>query len=226
MTPATQGPEQYAELVKRLELGVYKPSRFDVGGDDDWDIPSANAAMDAAMAAIEKLIADNATLEARAVNAEQEVERLRHEVESAGALRLRMEAHKQSADAARQNFHTMQLAANELRKERDAARTALVAAWNSFAGHVVDEFEDIHAIAQMADGDLPSQIESLTTQRDAAEARVAKLEEALRPFAEAADIKLCGEWRDDERFAQTDVGFYLTFGHLRTARSTLTSKAP
>jgi len=49
----------------------------------------------------------------------------------------------------------------------------------------------------------------------------AKLREALEPFAKAADIKLCGEWRDDERFGQTDVSFHLTFGDLRKARAAL-----
>jgi hypothetical protein len=44
-----------------------------------------------------------------------------------------------------------------------------------------------------------------------------QLREALVPFAKAGEIKLCGEWRDEERFAQTDVGFHLNFGHLRRA---------
>jgi hypothetical protein len=51
--------------------------------------------------------------------------------------------------------------------------------------------------------------------------RTERLEAALRPFAKAADVKLCGEWRDDERFGQTDVNFYLTFGDLRNARAAL-----
>jgi hypothetical protein len=50
-----------------------------------------------------------------------------------------------------------------------------------------------------------------------------RLREALLPFSKAADIKLCGDWRDDERFAQTDVGFHLTFGDLRRARQALAS---
>lgn len=43
--------------------------------------------------------------------------------------------------------------------------------------------------------------------------------EVMKPFAEAAGIRLCGEWGDDERFGQTDVAFYLKFGHLRAARA-------
>lgn len=49
----------------------------------------------------------------------------------------------------------------------------------------------------------------------------AALREALEPFAKAADIRLCGEWRDDQHFSQTDVGFHLTFGDLRRARTAL-----
>lgn len=51
--------------------------------------------------------------------------------------------------------------------------------------------------------------------------KVERLQEALTPFAKAGEIKLCSEWRDDERFAQTDVGFYLNFGHLRRAAQVL-----
>jgi hypothetical protein len=49
------------------------------------------------------------------------------------------------------------------------------------------------------------------------------LREALEPFARAADVRLCGEWGDDEHFGQTDVAFYLTFGDLRRARAALTA---
>jgi len=55
----------------------------------------------------------------------------------------------------------------------------------------------------------------------ASEAKVAELQEALKPFAKAADVKLCGEWRDDERFGHTDITFHLTFGDLRAARRAL-----
>lgn len=52
-----------------------------------------------------------------------------------------------------------------------------------------------------------------------------QLREVLVPFAKAGEIKLCGEWRDDERFAQTDVGFHLNFGHLRRASEMLKEAA-
>jgi hypothetical protein len=56
-------------------------------------------------------------------------------------------------------------------------------------------------------------------------AGIEKMREALEPFAKAADVKLCGEWRDDEHFGQTDVGFYLTFGDLRRARAALSTNS-
>lgn len=59
----------------------------------------------------------------------------------------------------------------------------------------------------------------------AKDVEIARLREALEPFAKAADIKLCGEWKDHERFSQTDVGFHLFFGHLRSARAALEEKA-
>jgi DNA-binding FadR family transcriptional regulator len=55
---------------------------------------------------------------------------------------------------------------------------------------------------------------------------IERKDEALRPFAEAADIKLCGEWEDNEHFGQTDVGFHLTFGDLRQARAALNKDTP
>lgn len=63
-------------------------------------------------------------------------------------------------------------------------------------------------------GKAATEIERLTAQVEA-------MREALEPFAKAADIKLCGEWRDDEHFSQTDVGYHLRFGHLRNARAAL-----
>ena len=74
--------------------------------------------------------------------------------------------------------------------------------WSEHAGAVQQ------AIARLA---------ALNAPRESEE----RLREALRPFAEAADIKLCGEWADHEYFGQTDVGFALTFGDLRRAREAL-----
>lgn len=50
-----------------------------------------------------------------------------------------------------------------------------------------------------------------------------RLRKALEPFAKAAEIKLCGEWKDNERFGHTDIAFHLTFGDLRNAARTLSS---
>ena len=66
---------------------------------------------------------------------------------------------------------------------------------------------------------------AVTADRDAAIAERDRMREALEPFAKAADIKLCGEWQDRERFCRTDVGHYLTFGHLRAARAALNPEA-
>lgn len=57
-----------------------------------------------------------------------EIERLTHEVESAGSLRLRMEAHKKSHEAASKNFLTMQQAANTLRVRAESAEADLASA--------------------------------------------------------------------------------------------------
>jgi len=45
--------------------------------------------------------------------------------------------------------------------------------------------------------------------------------EALKPFADAAAIKLCGQFGDDERVNKTDTGSHILFGHLRTATTAL-----
>lgn len=50
---------------------------------------------------------------------------LRHDVDSAGSLRLRMEAHRLGHDAARANFLTMQGAAAQLLKRAEAAEAQL-----------------------------------------------------------------------------------------------------
>lgn len=59
---------------------------------------------------------------------------------------------------------------------------------------------------------------SITTK----DKEIARLREALAPFAKAAEVKLCGDWRDDEPFGHTDVTFHLTFGDLRRARAAAT----
>lgn len=50
---------------------------------------------------------------------------------------------------------------------------------------------------------------------------VDELVAGLEPFAKASAVRLCGEWRDDQHFGQTDVAFYLTFGDLRRAAALL-----
>jgi DNA-binding FadR family transcriptional regulator len=58
---------------------------------------------------------------------------------------------------------------------------------------------------------------ALTAQAD----EIERLREVLEPFVIASDVKLCGEFGDGDRFGQTDVNFYLTFGDLRRARAAL-----
>lgn len=48
-----------------------------------------------------------------------------------------------------------------------------------------------------------------------------RMREALEPFAKAADIKLCGEWRDDQSIQPTDTAWHVKFGDLRRARAAL-----
>lgn len=50
-------------------------------------------------------------------------------------------------------------------------------------------------------------------------AMIAEKDAALRPFAAAAHIKLCGEWRDDQSVAKTDVAGFIMFGDIRRARA-------
>ena len=78
----------------------------------------------------------------------------------------------------------------------------------------------INAIDEAAD-----EIERLRAANAKAEAenatlrtRLAEAEKVIEPFAKAAEIKLCGIWRDDENFGRTDASSRLTFGHLRAAR--------
>lgn len=58
-------------------------------------------------------------------------------------------------------------------------------------------------------------------QRDEALATVARLREALGPFAKAAEVKLCGEFADSDFFHRTDIGAHLVFGDIRRARAAL-----
>lgn len=57
----------------------------------------------------------------------------------------------------------------------------------------------------------------------AAADEIERLREALKPFAEAANIRLCGGdyWTDDKSVQGTDIAFHVKFGHLRNARAVL-----
>ena len=86
----------------------------------------------------------------------------------------------------------------------------------------------IHAVREtLAAGNVPTaafvddHVRNAIVQREAAEARLREAVEVIEPFAEAGRVKLCGEWKDHERFGQTDVNFHLTFGDLRRARAFL-----
>lgn len=72
--------------------------------------------------------------------------------------------------------------------------------------------------------DACNALEAIKAESARLTARIKVLEEALKPFAEAADIKLCGEWRDHESVGRTDIGWHIKFGHLRRARTALGSK--
>ena len=63
-----------------------------------------------------------------------------------------------------------------------------------------------------------------TARAEAAEARNKVLEEALRPFADAAAIRLVGgedHWTAEKRIQGTDITFHITFGDLRRAAQAL-----
>ena len=68
---------------------------------------------------------------------------------------------------------------------------------------------------------LLSALSAAEARADAAEARVGELEAALKPFAELAEIKLCGTWRDDESIQRTDLAYHVKFSHLRNAARAL-----
>lgn len=59
---------------------------------------------------------------------------------------------------------------------------------------------------------------------EAAERALAECRVALKPFADAAEIKLVGDWKDKEHIGQTDVGFHVKFGDLRRAHRALKTK--
>ena len=68
------------------------------------------------------------------------------------------------------------------------------------------------------------ELAALEARATAAEAREAKLREALEPFAKAGAIRLVGGedyWTDDRRIQGTDIAFHITFGDLRQARAAL-----
>lgn len=88
-----------------------------------------------------------------------------------------------------------------------------------FYGATALSDEEVHANARFiaASANLASHAPALK----AALEENARMREALKPFAKAADIKLCGEWRDDQSIQPTDTAFSITFGHLRAARRAL-----
>lgn len=62
---------------------------------------------------------------------------------------------------------------------------------------------------------------ALADLADAQAQENARLKAALRPFSDAAAIKLCGEWQDHQSVSRTDTAYHITFGHLRAARAAL-----
>lgn len=69
---------------------------------------------------------------------------------------------------------------------------------------------------RMADEYRTQQAEPATLR-----AENARLRDALMPFAILADVKFCGEWRDDESVIYTDIAHKFTFGLIRAAREAL-----
>lgn len=82
-------------------------------------------------------------------------------------------------------------------------------------------YEDAFRVAHSDRATLLSRDAAHTARIATLEAERDRLREALKPFAEAADIKLVGRWEDHEPIRHTDVGWYINFGHLRRARATL-----
>jgi len=143
------------------------------------------------------------------------------------------EAERGHADA-RDNFLTMQGAANKLRIRAEAAEQVVVAAWNAFGGKVVDEYDEIPYVIDQADGDLAEQIRALTQQRDAAEAKLAEAVEALEPKScptckgkkgfDDTTYDRTGEWVDCHTCDGT--GEVFDAKKLRRARAALSGDRP
>ena len=102
-----------------------------------------------------------------------------------------------------------------------ASRLAALSAWKAEQLQVEAQWNP-QAIAALLGMPLGANIRAeLQPRIEALSARVKELEAALGPFANAADIKLCGEWRDDQSVKPTDTASYITFGDLRRARAVL-----
>lgn len=74
--------------------------------------------------------------------------------------------------------------------------------------------------ARLRSYSIPIQIEA-ADHIDTQAATIKALMVALGPFSEAAEIKLCGGWRNDESIQKTDVAFHIKFGDLRRARAAI-----
>lgn len=58
------------------------------------------------------------------------------------------------------------------------------------------------------------------------EAENKRMREALLPFAKAAEIRLCGDWKDAESILNTGAAWPIKFGDLRRAFTTLAALSP
>ena len=104
----------------------------------------------------------------------------------------------------------------------DQARAIIAAAIRDVKTGDEQWLEQIAADVEAArSAEIPSWLvlDAVIAALESQAAQIEKLRAAVEPFAKAADVKLCGnDWPDDAHFGRTDVQFYLTFGHLRTAR--------